>query len=519
MSRLEKSTKNIIYSFANTIVSSLLGFISRTVFISTLGAEYLGLSGLLNNVLGFLTISELGISTIIGFSLYKPLAQKDYKTVSALMSVYRKAYLAIGIFVLVSGLGLFWFLDFFIPVDQQPPGTDFAYFAFLAHTAIGYFFSYKTTLIASDNQRFRIVPIGVAGEIVTVVTQIVVLLITKSYILYISAQIICSTASMIIQNRIITRLYKNVDFYSKEKLAPEQKKTIQKNIGALLIGKVGDYLVNSTDNLIITKMVSLAATGIYSNYLLIRNLINGYIATLYSGMTASLGNIVAIETDQKKLDIFEALLYCSFFIYSFEAVCLFCLYNTFIGDVWIGKEFLFGAPTVAIIVLNNYLTGLRIPLITIKGVAGTYTEEVWLPFAFAAINLVASIFLAKYFGIAGVFLGTIIGSVLTADWYRPIVIYRKVFHTPVIKYFKKYIVYLLLGVGYMALGYWVCSYIHTPIAILTFFCKAIIAAAIPLSLNCLLFHRTKEFAVAKGLLRRLITGIRNKIAGHMKKGQ
>ena len=86
MSRLENSVKNIVFSFGNTILASILSFISRTVFIHILGTDYLGLAGLLGNVLGFLSISELGIATAIGFSLYKPLAEKDYKVVSSLMS-------------------------------------------------------------------------------------------------------------------------------------------------------------------------------------------------------------------------------------------------------------------------------------------------------------------------------------------------------------------------------------------------------------------------------------------------
>ena len=93
MSRLENSAKNIFLSFGNTLLQSLLSLVSRTVFIYTLGSDYLGLSGLLGNVLGFLSISELGIAAAIGFSLYKPLAEKDYKSVSALMTVRERGAL------------------------------------------------------------------------------------------------------------------------------------------------------------------------------------------------------------------------------------------------------------------------------------------------------------------------------------------------------------------------------------------------------------------------------------------
>lgn len=84
MSRLENSAKNIVFSFGNTILVSILGFISRTVFIHILGTDYLGLAGLLGNVLGFLSISELGIATAIGFSLYKPAGGKGTIMLSVL---------------------------------------------------------------------------------------------------------------------------------------------------------------------------------------------------------------------------------------------------------------------------------------------------------------------------------------------------------------------------------------------------------------------------------------------------
>lgn len=506
MSRLENSAKNIVFSFGNTILVSILGFISRTVFIHILGTDYLGLAGLLGNVLGFLSISELGIATAIGFSLYKPLAEKDYKVVSSLMSLYRKAYSIVGTIVLISGILLFFFLDFFILVDQQPAGTDFAYFAFLANTVVSYFLAYKTTLIYSDNQAFRLVPINMAVNTAQTVLQILVLALTRNYVVYLSVQIVCSIILMALQNIYITGKYSEVDFSSKDKLPSEKTVEIKRNVSGLIIAKIGDYLVNSTDNLIITKLVSLAATGIYSNYLLIRNMINGFIATLFNGITASMGNVVAVENDEKKLEIFDAVFFCAFLIYSIEATCFMSLYNLFIGDIWIGRNYIFSVGTVAVIVLNNYLTGLRIPLITMKGAAGKYLEDTWIPFGFAIVNLVASILLAKPFGVAGVFLGTIIGSLFTADWYRPFVIYRTVFHAPVKKYFRKYMVYLLLGVGYIALTYWLNAQIHLSNAYLLFLVRGIVSVSVPILLSCALFYRTTEFDAIKTLTIRLVRG-------------
>ena len=510
MSRLENSAKNIALAFCSNFFESALGIISRTVFIYILGSEYLGLAGLLGNILGFLSISELGIATAIGFSLYKPLAQKDYEAVSALMSLYRKAYIIISVIVSVGGIGLFFFIDFFISPEQQPPETKFAYFVFLFNTVLGYLLSYKITLINSDNQAYRLTPINMLMSLIQVVCQISLLLIYKSYVVYLIVIIVCSVTRMIWSNIYISKRYPKVNFYSKEKLDDEVKHQLKRNVGGLIISKIGDYLVNSTDNLIITKLVSLAATGIYSNYLLIRNMVNGYIGTVFSGISASMGNVVATENDDKKKEIFEALMFSAFFIYSFEASCFMCLFNDFIGKIWLGEKFVFDTFTVAIIVINNYLTGLRIPLITMKGAAGKHMEDAWVPFGFAVVNLVSSIILAKYMGVAGVFLGTIIGSLLTADWYRPLVIYRHVFHCSVGQYFKVYIKYIILGFLYIAAAYGICVFINTGLAYVDFILKALIAAIVPVMLNVLIFRRNKEFIYIKSMFQRLVNLILKK---------
>lgn len=512
MSRLEKSAKNISFTMVSNVLESLLGIVSRTVFISTLGSEYLGLAGLLNNILGFLSITELGIATAIGFSLYKPLAENDHKSISALMSLYRKAYRVIAGIVLVCGIGLYFFLDFFVPPQEQPPETTLAYFVFLTNTVLGYLLSYKSTLLVSDNKSYKLALVTITLVVAQFLVQVPCLYITRSYTVYLMVILVFAVTRMLLGNRLITKWYPQVDFHSKESIAPPVKHQLKRNIGGLIIAKIGDYLVNSTDNLIITKLVSLTATGIYSNYLMIRNLVNGYISTVFSGLAASMGNVVAVESDERKLDVFETLMFFAYFVYSFEAVCFLCLFNSFIGEIWLGQEYTFDTFTVAVIVINNYLTGLRIPLLTMKGAAGKYMEDAWIPFAFAGINLAASIILGKYMGVAGVFLGTIIGSVLTADWYRPIVIYRHVFHTPVRRYYGRYLLYIVLGFAFMAMGYALTALVHTPYALATFLFKGILAAGIPIAGNALLFWRTKEFRAIKSMFKRLLGSILRKAA-------
>ena len=491
--RVENSIKNIISNLCSNIVTSLLGFISRTIFIYTLGKSYLGISALLQNVFGLLAISELGISTAIGFSLYKPLAENNNKLISTLMTIYKKAYRVIAITILFLGIILYKYLDFFVSKNQQPKEIFYIYFLYLINIVIGYFLSYKTTLISSDQKAYKLVPIQIKLNIITILIQIVYLLVFKEYLGYLTIQILSSILINIIQNRFITKEYNYLNFSSKDKLPVEEKRIIIKNMFGLMAAKLGDFCVNSTDNLIISKFVDLASVAIYSNYIMIRNLVNGYIGILFGAITSSFGNLVAEGNDKKSLEVFNILFFLSFILYSFEAVSFLCLFNPFIGNLWIGKEYLFPMHVVLAIVINNYLTGLRMPIITMKSAAGIYAEDAWVPFGFAIINLGASIILGKYCGVFGVIVGSIIGSICTADWFRPIVVFKKVFKVSSWNYFKNYFKYIILGFAYMFISIEICNIISVSNIFIDFILRCFVCVFVPNIITILLFFKTPEF--------------------------
>ena len=53
--RTKNSIYNMITAFASQLIMILLGFLSRTIFITTLGAEYMGINGLFTNILSIIS--------------------------------------------------------------------------------------------------------------------------------------------------------------------------------------------------------------------------------------------------------------------------------------------------------------------------------------------------------------------------------------------------------------------------------------------------------------------------------
>ena len=150
MSRIENTSKNFAFSLIATIVTAITSFISRTVFIKIIGVSYLGANSLFANILSMLSLTELGLSSAIAFSLYAPLAKKDTDTIKSLMSFYKKAYRVIALVILVLGLTLIPFLDYLIKDPGDIEHIPFIYLVFLYNTVVSYLFTYKTTLISKN---------------------------------------------------------------------------------------------------------------------------------------------------------------------------------------------------------------------------------------------------------------------------------------------------------------------------------------------------------------------------------
>ena len=125
-SRSEYSIMNILTGFGGYFLNTLLGYICRIVFVQCLNADYLGINGLLTNILSMLSLAELGIGGAIGYALYKPIAEKDNEKIASLMGFYGKAYRIIGCVVALLGLFMIGYIVSFFYLDFSVTMTIFA---------------------------------------------------------------------------------------------------------------------------------------------------------------------------------------------------------------------------------------------------------------------------------------------------------------------------------------------------------------------------------------------------------
>ena len=210
--RVQNSVKNIIFGLSGQVISILMAIIVRTIFIYTLGIEYLGVDGLFTSLLMMLSLANLGFDTAMIYSLYKPLADENQQKIKALMDLYKRAYRVIGIVVLIIGLILLPFLPFLMNGGTDINHIEIIYLLFLINSVSSYFLVYKQSIIIADQRNHIISKIHTVFIIVSNLLQILILISLKSYILVLGSQILFR----IIENIYIARKSNNLYPYLKE---------------------------------------------------------------------------------------------------------------------------------------------------------------------------------------------------------------------------------------------------------------------------------------------------------------
>lgn len=491
-SRTENSIINSAMSIVTQVLTVVLNFAVKTVFIKMLSDEYLGVNGLFTNIITMLSLADLGIGIAIPYSLYKPLAKKDEHKINVLMNFYKKVYTIIGIAVLLIGLSLTPFLGLIIKdIPKNVPHLSLIYILFVIHSASSYFFVYKKFLIDSDQKGYITSRIIFTFSTLLSIIQIILLVTTKNYILFLLSSIIL----VIIQNIYISskanKLYPFIKNKTDEKLEKEDMEGIKKNVSSLFIYKVGTVIMNGTDNIIISKFIGLIIVGFYSNYVLIINSITTVLNQIFNAITSSIGNLVVTTNKKRSKEVYDNLNFANFWLYALFGVCIIVLINPFI-NIWIGKKYVMGFSIVFLLVLNFYVLGMQSVTNSFRNAYGLFWIAKYRPIIMVIINIVISVVLVQFIGIEGVLIGTLISRLVTTAWLDPYIVHKYGFEISPKSYYIDYLKYLVIFIAISI----IFNYFVSMITINNIFILILIAILVVISVNVilvLLFFKTSEF--------------------------
>ena len=298
-SRTEYSVMNTSVAFVAQISAILMGFFTRVVFTRTLSEGYVGINGLFTDILNILSLSELGVGTAITYALYGPIARNDIKKQQILMRMFRTFYRITAGFVLIAGMCLIPFLDVLMKDRPDVDHLVVIYLLYLLNSVVSYLLIYKKTLVDAHQMNYITVLYHNGFLVLQDICQIIILFTTRNFVLFLIVAVVCTITGNVCMSRKADVLFPYLKESCHEKLPPEERQDILKNVKAMLMHKLGNVIVNNTDNLLISSFVGVISAGIYSNYYLVIGSIRQILEQALQGVAASVGNLGVTEESEK----------------------------------------------------------------------------------------------------------------------------------------------------------------------------------------------------------------------------
>lgn len=504
--RKKNSLKNMVGTILSNVLTIAIGVIAQAIFIKILGSEYLGLNSLFSNIISMLAIVEMGIGSAIIYNLYKPIADNNIEQIKSLMQFYKKSYRIIALIVTTVGLLIIPLIPSIVDINSVNNiniNIYLVYLLFLSDTVFSYFLSYKRSILYANQKNYTINLIHMGYTVIMNVLQLVVLFQTKNYYLYLIVKI----AMRLVENIVITILANKMYPYLKDKKINKLDKKIEddifKKVKALFFHKIGGFVINGTDNIIISKFLGLVTVGLYSNYYLIINSVQMVFNQAIQALTASIGNMLVTESVDKQFDIFKKIRFLNFWISTFAGISILIIMDSFI-TIWIGSEYILPITVLMILVFNFYQRLMRSTYNAFKEAAGIYYEDRFVPIIESILNIAFSIIFVKILGLGGVILGTIASGLVIWCYSYPKYVYKKLFNRSYLNYSKETLGYLALFVILTICTYYLSTLIIFSNVWLEFISNILIALIVPNIILLLIFAKNENFKYYLNLIKEKI---------------
>jgi O-antigen/teichoic acid export membrane protein len=487
---------NIKVGMVFYILSLILAFFSRKIFLDCLGAEFIGLTGMLMNIMSYLSVAELGIGTSIVYFLYKPLQEDNHEKINEVMSMLAFLYRCIG--AVIGSIGIVVSLFFPWWFDNLTTGLPLVYFAFytfLGSSVAGYLFNYKQLLVGANQKQYLVNAYFQTISIIQSMTQILLAYYYRNLWLWIIVGLIFTVIGIIVFNYRIRQLYPwlCVDLRNGRKNLKKYPEVLKKT-RQVFVQKIKDLILYRSDEIMVGAFVSVIHVALYGNYTIITKKLNFLVNILSDGLCAGVGNLIAEGDKNNIMKIFWEMTAARYLILGIIIFPLLMFLQPFVA-YWFGEQYLLSNLIVFLIILNVFLLLHNGTVMIFIGASGLFSD-VWATWAELITNLTVTLLLAPHFGIVGILLGKIVSIGFIGIFWKPYFLFTSGFHKSVKVFWKGMIPYyiaffLFTGIAFVIKAYVIDIYVNSFLSL--------IILSIVINTPLILFYFITLFLLTKGM--------------------
>jgi len=426
--RVHKSILNAEVNLLFYFLSLFFAFFSRKIFLDCLGADFIGLTGTLDNILGYLNLAELGIGSCISFFLFKPLQSNNRQAITEIMSAFGYMYRCIGLFILIGGIFVSIFFPFIFANEELGLGiVYFSFFSFLGSSLIGYFINYRQILLSADQKNYVVTAYMQTANITKAALQIFLAYYYKNLYVWVAIEFIFGLIACLILNWKIDKTYPWLK--TEKRLGRKYLKKypeILNKTRQIFIHKLKQFITEKSDELFIFAFVSLKMVAYYGNYTMIIAKLSLLFSAVLDSFGAGIGNLIAEGKKQHIMNVFWELNTIMHFVAGIMFFGIYHFIEPFIS-LWLGAEYILGRDILLLLCILRYFNASRV-IVEVYNHAHGLFADVWAAWTELGINVVITLIAGYYWGISGILLGKVISVGLLVILWKPYYLFTSGLH-------------------------------------------------------------------------------------------
>lgn len=456
--RVQKTLINAKVNLLFYFLSLFFSFYSRKIFLDCLGVDFIGLTGTLGSILGYLNLAELGIGGAVSIFLYKPLLQKDHSSIQEILSLLGFLYRRIGLFIGATGI----LVSFFFPLIFSQANLSlgivyFVFYSFLSSSLIGYFINYRQILLTADQKNYLVSIYFQSAGLIKTALQIWLAYKYKNLYVWVAIEFVFSVFACIVLNWRINREYPRlITNPNNGKELLEKYPSIIKNTKQIFIHKFKDFLLTRSDELFIFVFVSLKMVAFYGNYLMIVNKVTLLINSILDSTLAGVGNLVAEGDKKNMMKVFWELMAIRHFFAGLVCFSIYNLIEPFIS-LWLGSEYILNHYILVMLLIYTYIANSRGVVDMFNHSHGLYADT-WSAWVEVIINISITFIVGYFYGLFGILLGKIISVIVIVIFWKPYYLFSSGFMLPISIYWNGTIKYYLINGFSFISSFWVSTH-------------------------------------------------------------
>lgn len=445
----ENISKNIIFTLFVTIITTFLSFLINRYLLFNLGDKELGLFRLLSQLVFYLSLLDLGISTSATVAYYKPLIKKDYNEISKIYHTIDIFYRKVSIITFILGVLAIPFL-FYLVEFKSYLLLSIYWMIFVCNAVITFLLNKYIILYLADQKVFFIKSVTGIALIIEKAVQIILIIKFQSFLFFLFASFISNIIKFVFFKKRIDK------HYEIRKNNKEYDDKIRSDASQMFFHKLSHIIQYNTDNILIAKFISLAAVASYSSYMMLTSLVITVVSIFHSVVDPVVGHLISVQSNKENYDLWIIFAKFSFWISGFVSLGFYYFATPFIIN-WLDDKMVLEQMVVILILVNLFFDLIKWPTELIK-YKYAYYKDIYNPIIEVCINLAVSISLVGIYGISGVVVGTVIVNIIFNLIIKPIIIFKYCLKIPFIQYVKKvsfmiFEMFIIIGISHFVFSY------------------------------------------------------------------